>query len=93
MSVHLTVARLAPEGGTLVHLARYLAGGGADVLAAIDELERVTDDLLPGWRSQETRRQRLLGLTVSHDIPRWQASGRRADGRVADAPGLYLAGD
>lgn len=93
MSVHSAVANLAPEGGTLVHLARYLAPDEAPKAEAIGELERLADDLSPGWRSHEMRRQRLVGLTVAHDIPRWQAGGRRADGRVADATGLYLAGD
>lgn len=93
MSVHSAVAKLAPEGGALVHLVRCLAPDEAPKGEAISELERLADDLAPGWRSHETRRQRLVGLTVTHDIPRWQAGGRRADGRVADAPGLYLAGD
>jgi phytoene dehydrogenase-like protein len=93
MSVHSEAATLAPEGGALAHLSHYLAPDEAPTAETIDGLERLADDLLPGWRSHETRRQRLVGLTVSHDIPRWEAGGRRSEGRVADAAGLYLAGD
>ena len=93
MSVHSEAAILAPEGGALAHLSHYLAPDEAPTAETIDGLERLADDLLPGWRSHETRRQRLVGLTVSHDIPRWQAGGRRSEGQVADAAGLYLAGD
>ena len=93
MSVHSAVANLAPEAGALAHLARYLAPEEAPTVEAIDGLERLADDLLPGWRSRETHRQRLVGLTVSHDIPQWQAGGRRTEARIADATGLYLAGD
>jgi phytoene dehydrogenase-like protein len=93
MSTPSAVANLAPEGAVLAHLVRYLGPEEAPKIETISELERLADDLLPGWRSHETRRQRLVGMTVSHDIPRWQTRGRRAEARVADAPGLYLAGD
>jgi phytoene dehydrogenase-like protein len=93
MSTPSAVANLAPEGAVLAHLVRYLAPEETPNAGAISELERLADDLLPGWRSHETRRQRLVGITVSHDIPRWQTRGRRAGAPVADAPGLFLAGD
>jgi len=93
MSAHSAVANLAPEGGVLAHLARHLAPEEEPGVAAIEELERLGDRLLPGWRSHETQRQRLLGLKVAHDIPRWQVGGQRTDTRIADAAGLYLAGD
>ena len=93
VSLHSDVAKLASEGGTLAHLARYLAPDEAPSLGAFDELERLADDLLPDWRSHEVRRQRLMGLTVSHHIPGWRTAGRRAEVCIADAPGLYLAGD
>ncbi|HEY1752692.1 MAG TPA: FAD-dependent oxidoreductase [Caulobacteraceae bacterium] len=87
------VARVAPEGGVMAHLVRYLGPEETANAEAIDELETLADGLLPGWRAHEIRRQRWVGMTVSHDIPRWQTAGRRAAGRVAGATGLYLAGD
>ena len=93
LSVHSTAARLAPPDWVLAHLARYLAPGEPPTAAAMADLEHMADQLLPGWRSHETHRQRLLGHTVTHAIPGWQDGGRRADCRVADSAGLFLAGD
>jgi phytoene dehydrogenase-like protein len=93
LSVHSAAARLAPPGWALAHLARYLAPDEAPTAAMLGELEGAADRLLQGWRRCEAHRQRLLGLTVTHAVPEWRDRGRRMDGRVADAPGLFLSGD
>lgn len=93
LSVHSAVSQLAPSGKALVHLARYLAPGEKPSGQHFDELEGVADDLQPGWRGCVLHKQRLAGMTVAHDFPRWNSGGRRAAGRVEDAPGIFLAGD
>jgi phytoene dehydrogenase-like protein len=93
LSLHSAVAALAPPGGGLLHLSRYLAPGEAPEAAHFDELEQMADRLQPGWRDRIAQRQRLVGLQIVHDFPRWQSGGRRAPVLVPDAPGLFLAGD
>jgi hypothetical protein len=92
-SVHSTIARLAPNAGAMVHVARYLAPAETPSAAHFDALERMTDVLQPGWRDMEVRRQRLAGMVVAHDFPRFEARGQRGPISLRDAPGLFLAGD
>lgn len=93
LSLHSTAADLAPPGAGLLHLSRYLAPGEAPSASQLEELERLADRLRPGWRDRVAHRQRLVGITIAHDYPRWRAEGRRAPVVVSDAPGLFLAGD
>jgi phytoene dehydrogenase-like protein len=93
MSLHSAAATLAPPGGGLLQLARFLAPDEAPRSAHFEELEQLADRLRPGWREHVAQTQRLIGITVAHDYPRWRLGGRRASVVVADAPGLFLAGD
>jgi len=93
LSLHSAVAELAPPGGGLLHLGRYLAPGEAPDPKHLKDLERLADRLRPGWRGQLVQKQRLVGITVASDFPHWRSGGRRAGVVVADAPGLFLAGD
>lgn len=92
-SVHSAFAQLAPSGGAMVHVARYLAPEESPRPTHFDDLEQLTDLLQPGWRDVEVRRQRLAGIVVSHDFPHFEARGKRGPIAVLDAPGLFLAGD
>lgn len=92
-SVHSTIARLAPREGAMVHVARYLGPAEAPSSVHFGELERLTDSLQPGWRDVEVHRQRLVGMVVAHDFPRFDTRGQRSPVTVHDAPGLFLAGD
>lgn len=90
-SVHSKAARLAPEGGAVVHVAKYLPTHEQPGADAIEELEAFADIAMPGWRELEVRRQTLRGIpvvgaVVRHDRP-------RASVAVTDAPGLFVAGD
>lgn len=91
MSLHSRSAKLAPEGGALVHIAKYLPVNEAPSRDAIAELEGVADLAMPGWRSLEVKRQELRGMTVAHGMPRWDRA--RPGVALADAPGLFIAGD
>jgi phytoene dehydrogenase-like protein len=93
LSLHSAAAQLAPPAAGLLHLSRFLAPDEAPEAAHFGELERLADRVRPGWRERVAQRQRLVGITVAHDFPHWRRSGRRAPVVVADAPGLFLAGD
>lgn len=90
-SLHSRAAKLAPEGGAVVHLAKYLAAGEAPAADAVAELEWVADLVMPGWRPLEVKRQTLRGITVSNALPRWDRP--RPPAAVPGAPGLFVAGD
>ncbi len=95
-SVHSTAARLAPEGAALVHAVRYLEPGETpDRHALVAELEGFIDLVQPGWREYERARQFLSGMPAISAIPLAATGGM--DGRpgmaIADAPGLFRAGD
>jgi phytoene dehydrogenase-like protein len=90
-SLHSTAAKLAPEGGAVVHIAKYLPTDEKPGRDAIAELEAVADIAMPGWRRLEKRRQELRGMTVSHALVRWDR--KRPGVELPDAPGLFIAGD
>lgn len=93
-SVHSNTARLAPEGGALIHCARYLAPGESpprDVLAK--ELEAIVDQAQPGWRDHAVHRQLLTDLTVTHAVAPVGGLGSRMPVVVPGGRGLFLAGD
>lgn len=93
LSLHSAIAGLTPAGGGLLHLARYLALDEAPQAAHIAQLEALADRLQPGWRECVVHKQRLVGVTVAHDLPHWRREGRRAAVVVRDAAGVFLAGD
>jgi len=96
LSVHSAAARLAPVGGAVVHVAKYLAPDRSSA-AEEDErdLERLMDRIQPGWREVVRERRFLPSMTVTHALVTAEAGGTRGrppvkDGRTA---GLYVAGD
>lgn len=90
-SLHSGSAKLAPEGGALVHIARYLSVGESPGSNASTDLEGVADLVMPGWRVEEIVRQQLRGMTVSHGLPR--ADRARPGVSLPDACGVFIAGD
>lgn len=88
-SVHSAYAQLTPSGGALIHVAKY--GGDA---AAEPELERVLDEMQPGWRDLVVHRRFLPSMVVSNAIaePPREGAARRPT-PVTSIRGLYLAGD
>jgi phytoene dehydrogenase-like protein len=93
LSVHSAAGDLAPAGGAVVHVARYLAPDERPAAAHAARLERLMDDLQPGWRGQVVRAQRLSGAVVAHDHPLAGEAERHPPVAVPDAPGVFLTGD
>jgi phytoene dehydrogenase-like protein len=91
LSVHSSSARLAPEGGVLVHIAKYLTTGEEPAENAVEELEAIADLVMPGWREVELSRQKLRGMVVSNGLPKFDRP--RPDVKISDAPGVFVAGD
>jgi phytoene dehydrogenase-like protein len=95
-SVHSATARLAPAGGAVLHLARYLGPephpAPRDVAA---ELEAFGDVVQPGWRDEVQQRRLYPSLTVAHSLPLATAGGLagRPGPALPGAAGLYVAGD
>lgn len=96
LSVHSAVARLAPSGGAVIHVAKYLPSEPTSEATADEhELEALLDLVQPGWREVLVERRFLPHLTVSHALV--PATGGGITGHPGPAvPGvrdLYLAGD
>lgn len=93
LSVHSAVAALAPAGGAMMHVARYLQPDDRSYSDRFIEVERVADRLQPGWRSAVVHEQKLSGAVVAYDYPRAASAGARARVEMDDVPGIFLAGD
>ncbi|HKP87486.1 MAG TPA: NAD(P)/FAD-dependent oxidoreductase, partial [Blastocatellia bacterium] len=96
LSVHSATARLAPEGGALIHAAKYLPPGQGDSPETVErELESLLDLIQPGWRKATTYRRFLPDLTVMNAVATASQHGtrRRPGPQVSDVPGLFVVGD
>lgn len=93
LSVHSAVAQLAPAGGSLVHVIKYLETDD-DAETAEQELEDMLDLAQPGWREVVVHRRFLPNLTVVHNLVTPSGGLRgRPQSDFLDVPGVYLAGD
>jgi phytoene dehydrogenase-like protein len=95
-SVHSASARLAPAGGALIQLAKYLpSGAAADPRADERELEELLDAMQPGWRRHVVERQFLPGMLVSGALVTAANGGLvgRPGPAVPCVRGLYVVGD
>jgi phytoene dehydrogenase-like protein len=95
-SVHSAAARLHPDGGAVVHVAKYLPADGSDAHDGVEsELESMLDVLQPGWRTVVVARRFLPHLTVSNDLVTAARGGLagRPGPAVPGIAGLYVAGD
>jgi phytoene dehydrogenase-like protein len=93
-SVHSAHAKLAPEGGALIHVAKYL-GTSIEPKPREDqpELEEILDLLQPGWRQVLVKKRPLPNMVVSNAIVTAATGGLagRPDPKIAD--NLYVVGD
>jgi phytoene dehydrogenase-like protein len=96
LSVHSGVARLAPTGRAMIHVARYLpVGRESDPKGDERELETLLDTVQPGWRKHVLVRRFLPRLTVSNAMAAAATGGTagRPGPAVPGVPGLFVAGD
>jgi glycine/D-amino acid oxidase-like deaminating enzyme len=89
LSVHSTVARLAPEGGAVVHACKYL-DSRADAASDRLQLEQFVDFAIPDWREQSEVVRFLPEMTVTPAVSSPQ--GRPAIDELG-IPGVVVAGD
>jgi phytoene dehydrogenase-like protein len=93
-SVHSTYAKLAPEGGAVIHVAKYLGASIAPKPREDQpELEELLDLMQPGWRQVLVKKRPLPSMVVSNAIVSAATGGLagRPDTRTAD--NLYIVGD
>ncbi|HYC57211.1 MAG TPA: FAD-dependent oxidoreductase [Candidatus Binatia bacterium] len=90
-SVHSASARLAPQGGATIHVARYLGATEEDPKAVERELETLCDSMQPGWRKLVVERRFLPAMMVTGALCEVGSSRPAVDTEAAR--GLYLAGD
>lgn len=95
LSVHSAVARLAPEGGAMIHVLKYQPTGAHDAKADERELEGLLDLIQPGWREQLVERRFLPRMVAASAIPTAAQGGLagRPGPQVPGAEGVYVAGD
>jgi hypothetical protein len=96
LSVHSQAARLAPDGGALVHILRYLPPDNQlDKTLLLAELEGFADLVQPGWRSHVRARQFFwkMPITYSEPLARFGGPAGRPGVAVPGFSGLYIAGD
>ncbi len=96
LSVHSQAARLAPEGGALVHVVRYLEPDrDFDKAFLLAELEGFADLVQPGWRSLVRARQFLWKMPVmcAEPLARFGGLAGRPSVEVPGFSGLFIAGD
>jgi phytoene dehydrogenase-like protein len=96
LSLHSAFAKIAPEGGAVLHVARYLRRGegeGDDAARVRGELESLLSRAQPGWEMHATCTRFLPRMVVSNAIPLAANGGKRADHAIADAPSLFACGD
>ncbi len=96
LSVHSLSARLAPSGGAMVHVARYLGSEPAEDPRQVEaELERVLDQVQPGWKEHVATRRFLPNMVAVTAIDRADRGGKpgRPGPAVPGVAGLFVAGD
>lgn len=93
LSVHSRDAQLAPGGGELIHLAKYLAPGEASGAAVREELESLLDLVQPGWRAEVVTQRYLPQMTVVSALATAVGDGQAGRPPVALTDRLYIAGD
>jgi phytoene dehydrogenase-like protein len=96
LSAHTPHAKLAPEGGSVVHVARYLAPGEERKIgsAALRRgLEELMDRAQPGWRDEVVVERFLPAMTVQSAAVLASDGGLTGRPGSVVAPGLYACGD
>jgi phytoene dehydrogenase-like protein len=89
-SMHSASARLAPEGGALIHVAQYLGDTQPDPVAVRAELEEYATLVMPQWRRHAQVTRFLPNLTVTPMMPTLDG---RPDVDFLGMENVMIAGD
>ena len=94
-SVHSAVAALAPAGGAMIHVSKYLRPGESAGRDVEHELEALMDTMQPGWQDRLASRQYLPSLTVAHTELTAAIGGvnGRPSSRLPTFDNVWIAGD
>ena len=94
-SADSSIARVAPRGGAVVHVAKCLPAGDTGKPRDEQQLERALDLLQAGWRDAVVFRRFLPSVVVSHALVSAETGGfsGRPSGRVPALSNVFLAGD
>ena len=96
LSVHSASAKLAPKGGALIHVMKYL-GSTHESNPSTDKLglEAFLDTIQPGWRNVVVRQRFLPSMVVYNAIVTAGQGGTigRPDTKVPKTENLYIVGD
>ena len=96
LSVHSASAKLAPKGGALIHVMKYL-GSTHESNPSNDKLglEAFLDTIQPGWRNVVIRQRFLPSMVVYNAIVTAGQGGTlgRPDTKVPETENLYVIGD
>ena len=88
LSVHTPYGRLAPEGGAVVHVMKYLAP--TERAGDRAELEGFMDQCLPGWREEVVAARFLPRIAA---VSSMTSPHRRPDVPDSGRPGIFISGD
>ena len=94
-SVHSADAALAPAGGAMIHVSKYLRPGESAGRDVEHELEALMDTMQPGWHDRLASRQYLPSLTVAHTELTAAIGGvnGRPSSRLPAFDNVWIAGD
>jgi phytoene dehydrogenase-like protein len=96
LSVHSVSAKLAPKGGALIHVMKYL-GSSHEPNPKNDrlELEAFLDLIQSGWRDVVVRLRFLPSMVVYNAIVTAEQGGTlgRPEAKVPETENLYIVGD
>jgi phytoene dehydrogenase-like protein len=94
-SADSSIARVAPRGGAVVHIAKCLPAGYTGTPRDEQQLERALDLLQAGWRDAVVNRRFLPGVIVSHALVGAETGGfaGRRSRSVPALSNVFLAGD
>ncbi len=96
LSVHSASADLAPPGGAMIHVAKYLPPDTSSAPADDEaELESLLDLAQPGWREQVCERRYLPHITVANALDCADSGGipGRPSHDSTRLRGVFVAGD
>jgi phytoene dehydrogenase-like protein len=96
LSTHSAFARLAPNGGALIHVMKYLGSSiQPDPKADREELEKLMDLVQPGWRKVVVKERFLPNMIVSNALVSASQGGiyGRPDVKIPGTENLYIVGD